>query len=92
MINREIKYSQSVLGGGGTYSGLKLECGNFYSFEDFRVHRATVHEDMSSSIVKSTSYEKDNFVCLSCNSGHKILPQKKEQGAVGGGAQANCAY
>ena len=84
MINREIKYSQSVLGG-GTYSGLKLECGNFYSFEDFRIHRATVHEDMSSSIVKSTSFEKDNFVCLSCNSGHKILPRKRNKGQWEGG-------
>jgi hypothetical protein len=84
MINREIKYSQSVLGG-GTYSGLKLECGNFYSLEDFRIHRATVHEDMSSSIVKSTSFEKDNFVCLSCNSGHKLLPRKRNKGQWEGG-------
>ena len=84
MINRDIKYSQSVLGG-GTYSGLKLECGNFYSLEDFRIHRATVHEDMSSSIVKSTSFEKENFVCLSCNSGHKLLPRKRNKGQWEGG-------
>ncbi len=40
---------------------------------------------MSSSIVKSTSFEKDNFVCLSCNSGHKLLPRKRNKGQWEGG-------
>jgi hypothetical protein len=40
---------------------------------------------MSSSIVKSTSFEKDNFVCLSCISGHKLLPRKRNKGQWEGG-------
>jgi hypothetical protein len=53
--------------------------------EDYRIHRAAVHEDMSLSSVKSTSFERENFVCLSCNSGHKLLPRKRNKGQWEGG-------
>ncbi len=56
---------------------MPLECGSFYHETDYRIHRAVVHEDMWSLIVKSASFARQDFTCLSCLSGHKLLPKRR---------------
>jgi len=62
------------------------QCGSVHSLYDGRVYKSHLIEDMENLLIGTTSFNTNQWNCISCDSGHKLLPKKRNvaQWASGG--------
>jgi len=81
-ILRDLK-KEPVNLGSNTSSVNKIP--DFHDSSDCRLHRAVLIENMANLSVCSTSFTPSTWVCVSCASGHTLLPKRRNLGQWTGG-------
>ncbi len=77
MIQRKIRgQHESVNTGPGVEC---FECGSFFEEGDNRSFMADLDENKDELLVSSTSFNRSTWSCISCESGHNLLPRRNEK-------------
>jgi hypothetical protein len=83
MIQRKIRgQHESVNTGPGVEC---FECGSFFEEGDNRSFMADLDENKAELLVCSTSFNRSTWSCISCESGHDLLPRRNEKEEWEGG-------
>jgi hypothetical protein len=77
MVQRRIRGEHAALGLGP--SAENFECGDFHTEGDNRLLKAVLSENRNSLIVCSTSFNRDDWTCVSCEVDHPLLPLRAER-------------
>jgi hypothetical protein len=76
-IQRAIRGEHATSGEGPKVDSFK--CGSFIDDNLSSTNRANVQEDTVELMVSSTSFSREDWVCISCDVGHKLLPRKRNK-------------
>ena len=83
MVQRRIRGDHAALGLGPAAEN--FECGDFHMEGDNRILKAVVSENRNSLIVCSTSFNSEDWTCVSCETDHTLLPLRAERESWEGG-------
>jgi hypothetical protein len=76
-IQRSIRGEHAASGTGPKVD--RFTCGSFYNDGLSPILRADLLEDTAELIISTTSFSRMDWVCLGCESGHKLLLKKRNK-------------
>jgi len=76
-IQRSIRGEHAASGTGPKVD--RFTCGSFYNDGPAPILRADLQEDSAELLISTTSFSRMDWVCLGCESGHKLLPKKRNK-------------
>jgi hypothetical protein len=76
-IQRSIRGEQAASDTGPKVD--RFTCGSFYNDGPAPILRADLQEDSTELLISTTSFSRMDWVCLGCESGHKLLPKKRNK-------------
>jgi hypothetical protein len=86
MIQRKIRGEHESVNSGPGVEG--FDCGSFYMAGDNRSLYANMEESTNDLLVSSTSFNRFNWECTSCEMRHDLLPLRHERYDWEGGQEA----
>ncbi len=76
-IQRSIRGEHATSGTGPKVD--RFTCGSFYNDGPMQILRADLQEDTAELLISTTSFSRMDWVCLGCETGHKLLPKKRNK-------------
>jgi hypothetical protein len=90
MIQRKIRGEHEAVNSGPGVEG--FDCGSFFMAGDNRSLYANMEESTNDLLVSSTSFNRFNWECTSCETRHDLLPLRHTRGTTGRGAESSSSY
>ncbi len=76
-IQRSIRGEHAASGTGPKVD--RFTCGSFYNDGPMDITWADLQEDTAELLISTTSFSRMDWVCLGCETGHKLLPKKRNK-------------